>query len=55
MPPLLTPPPASLTVKCELLPAFEGTTADDVVSDYLNLVALYRDCSVRHNALVDAL
>ncbi|WP_010033297.1 hypothetical protein [Gemmata obscuriglobus] len=34
---------------------FEGTTADDLVTDHLDLLGLYRECATRHNALVNAL
>lgn len=54
-PPPHTPPPANLTAKCPAPAPFTGATADDLVTDYLDLIGLYRDCSVRHNALIDAL
>ena len=50
-----TPPPANLTARCGPPVPFAGATADDLVSDYIALVALYRDCAARHNGLVDAL
>ena len=50
-----TPPPANLTVKCPGVPAFQGTTSDDLVSAHLDLIGQYRECATRHNALVDSL
>jgi hypothetical protein len=46
---------ANLTAVCEALPAFDGTTSDDLVDDYLHLASLYKECSLRHSGLVDAL
>lgn len=54
-PPPATPPPANLAAKCPPPAPFDGTTADDLVTGYLDLIGLYRECAVRHNALVDAL
>lgn len=47
--------PANLTAACPAVPAFEGRTSDDLVSAYLDMAALYADCSTRHNALVESL
>ncbi|QEG30291.1 hypothetical protein GobsT_50950 [Gemmata obscuriglobus] len=54
-PALLTPPPANLMTECPPPAPFEGTTADDLVTDHLDLLGLYRECATRHNALVNAL
>ena len=56
-----TPPPpwakphANVTARCAPLPPFEGRSSDDLISEYLTLVALYRECSTRHAGLVDSL
>ena len=55
MPALVLPPPANLTVECPPVPPFEGSTSDDLISAHIEVIGLYRDCSVRHNALVDGL
>ena len=50
-PTLEAPTPANLLTACPQPHVFDGTTADDLVGDYIDLVALYRDCATRHNAL----
>ena len=46
------PTPANLRVPCAVPHVFDGNTADDLVSEYLDLMGLYRECSTRHNAAV---
>jgi hypothetical protein len=43
--------PADLTSACAPIPEFAGTTSDDAVDSYLDLIALYKDCSIRHSGL----
>lgn len=54
-PPPWAKPHANLTAKCPPLRPFEGRTADDLITEYLELVAMYHDCSARHSGLVDSL
>lgn len=42
--------PANAKVACPPPPVFDGATADDLVTEYLGLMALYRECATRHNA-----
>jgi hypothetical protein len=53
-PPPWAKPHANVLAKCAPLPQFQGTTCDDVITEYLGLVALYRECSARHDGLVDS-
>lgn len=56
MPPALSVKPhANLTAPCPPLRQFDGSTADDLITDYLEVVGMYRECSAKHSALVGAL
>lgn len=46
---------ANLTAKCPEPAPFDGSTSDDIVDAYLDLAAQYKDCAIRHNALVESL
>lgn len=46
--------PANLTTPCAPIPPFEGDTSDDLISDHLNLIDIYRDCSTRHAGLAES-
>lgn len=50
-PPGPVTPPADLAAACAPLAEFAGTTADDLVASYLDLIGLYEDCSIRHEGL----
>lgn len=42
--------PANARTECPPQRVFDGTTADDLVTDYLDLLALYRECAAKHRA-----
>ena len=48
---LPSPPPADLTLACDALPAFDGSTMDDLVTYTLGLQGDYMICSNRQKAL----
>lgn len=50
-PPAALTPPANLSAPCAPLPEFDGQTSDDLAQSYLDLVAIYNDCAIRHNGL----
>ena len=40
--------PANSRVACPAPRVFDGETADDLVTEYLDLMSLYRECAARH-------
>lgn len=48
--PLPTGIPANALSECPPPRVFDGATADDLVTDYLDLLALYRECAAKHRA-----
>lgn len=46
--------PANLTVPCEDLPPMKGNTLGDLYEYTIDVVSLYNQCALRHDALSEA-